>query len=153
LTSEYLYFLFLGLARRGTLVRHSKGVGIFHLTKERLIELEVPAPPKTAQDAMVKTIKQQQSSVADIAETIDIQLKRAATLRSSILAAAFSGRLVPQDPDDEPASFLLERIANQRAASNGGNSGPKPPTAQRSRHERQRNYRPETVELLQRSAR
>jgi type I restriction enzyme, S subunit len=125
LTSEYLYFLFLGLARQGTLVRHSKGVGIFHLTKERLVELEVPAPPRPAQDAMVNTIKQQQSLVAAIADTIDKQLKRAATLRSSILAAALSGRLVPQDPDDESASVLLERIAGERAASSGHGSSNK----------------------------
>jgi type I restriction enzyme S subunit len=117
LSSEYLYFLFLGLARRGTLTRHSKGVGIFHITKERLTELKVPVPPKTAQETMVETIKQQQSSVAAIIESIEIQLKRAANLRSAILAAAFSGRLVPQDPKDEPASVLLDRITTERAVS------------------------------------
>jgi len=40
-------------------------------------------------------------------------------LRSSILDAAFSGELVPQDPKDEPASVLLERIVAERASSNG----------------------------------
>jgi len=38
-------------------------------------------------------------------------------LRSGILAAAFSGRLVPQDPNDKPASVLLERIRAERAAT------------------------------------
>ena len=35
-------------------------------------------------------------------------------LRSSILAAAFSGKLVPQDPSDEPASVLLKRVAAEQ---------------------------------------
>ena len=40
-----------------------------------------------------------------------VPLGRFTTLRQSVLAEAFAGRLVPQDPDDEPASVLLERIA------------------------------------------
>jgi len=41
---------------------------------------------------------------------------RAAQIRRSLLSEAFAGRLVPQDPDDEPASVLLERIRTERAA-------------------------------------
>ena len=43
--------------------------------------------------------------------------RRSAGLRRSVLKAAFEGRLVPQDPSDEPASVLLERIAAERAAA------------------------------------
>ncbi len=43
-------------------------------------------------------------------------LNRIAILRQSVLAEAFAGRLVPQDPKDEPASALLERVAKSRPA-------------------------------------
>ena len=48
---------------------------------------------------------------------LTVALRRLQSLRRSVLLAAFSGQLVPQDPSDEPASVLLERIAAERAAS------------------------------------
>ena len=48
--------------------------------------------------------------------TIDAKLQSAQALRQSILKHAFTGKLVPQDPDDEPASELLKRIAAERKA-------------------------------------
>ena len=57
-----------------------------------------------------------QIDAADIA--IDHSLHRAARLRQSILKRAFEGKLVPQDPRDEPASVLLERIKQREIAQN-----------------------------------
>jgi len=47
-------------------------------------------------------------------EAIALSLKQAAAQRKNILKSAFSGQLVPQDPNDEPASLLLERIRAER---------------------------------------
>jgi type I restriction enzyme S subunit len=47
---------------------------------------------------------------------VDRADRHSSALRSSILAAAFCGKLLPQDPSDEPASILLERIASERIA-------------------------------------
>ena len=48
---------------------------------------------------------------------IELALKQSAAQRKNILKAAFSGQLVPQDPGDEPAAVLLERIRAERAAA------------------------------------
>jgi type I restriction enzyme S subunit len=47
---------------------------------------------------------------------ITTELQRSEFLRQSILKRAFSGQLVPQDPNDEPASRLLERIRAEKVA-------------------------------------
>ena len=53
-------------------------------------------------------------------------LKMAAAQRQNILRAAFSGQLVAQDPDDEPASVLLARIRAARAAAGAASPRPRP---------------------------
>lgn len=59
-------------------------------------------------------------------------LKQATAQRQNILRAAFAGELVPQDPNDEPASVLLERIRAERAAAVAA-AGKKPKTAPRKK--------------------
>jgi type I restriction enzyme S subunit len=56
------------------------------------------------------------SEVDQLDQTITTALQQAEALRQSILKKAFSGQLVPQDPSDEPASVLLERIRVEKAA-------------------------------------
>jgi type I restriction enzyme S subunit len=53
-------------------------------------------------------------------EAVEFALKQSSAQRQNILKAAFSGQLVPQDPNDEPASVLLERIRAERAARESG---------------------------------
>lgn len=79
-----------------------------------LEKAQIPIPPLPEQEQIVSEIEQH-LSVADEAEaTIDAELKRAERLRQSILKHAFSGKLVPQDPNDEPADVLLSRINAER---------------------------------------
>ena len=55
-------------------------------------------------------------SVSEQEQFLDKSLQQSTAQRQNILRAAFSGQLVPQDPHDEPASVLLERIRAERAA-------------------------------------
>ncbi len=124
LLPEYLYFVLLGLARSGAFARASRGVGIHHLSKAGIADVMIEVPSLKIQRELVATIIDQQEQYAVLGRAISMGLQRASRLRASVLAAAFSGRLAPQDPSDEPASIVLERIAAERASSNGCKARP-----------------------------
>lgn len=80
----------------------------------------IPLPSdRTEQDRIVKEIESRLSVCDKIEETIESSIQQADALRLSIIKKAFEGKLVPQDPNDEPAEKLLERI---RAAKGNGKS-------------------------------
>jgi type I restriction enzyme S subunit len=79
------------------------------------------ALPSTSEQERIVSVLDELLSVIDRAETeIDDQLKKSDALRQSVLKKAFSGKLVAQDPNDEPASVLLKRIKGEKAEK--GNS-------------------------------
>ena len=80
-----------------------------HLKKARLL---VPSP--TEQLRIAAEIEEKLSVLEELDSTLDQQLVRANALRQSILKKAFSGQLVSQDPRDEPALILLDRIRAER---------------------------------------
>jgi len=72
----------------------------------------IPLPPLPEQHKIVEEIERRFSIADEIEKVIDNSLKQAERLRQSILKKAFEGKLVPQDPNDEPAEKLLKRILN-----------------------------------------
>lgn len=90
--------------------------GLYTLSVSKVGALPVPLPPLAEQRRIVAEVERRLSVVQQAEAVVDASLQRAERLRQSILKRAFSGELVPQDPDDEPASVLLERIRVQREA-------------------------------------
>ena len=87
----------------------------------------VPLPPVAEQNRIVAEVERRLSVLQQAESVVEANLTRAGRLRQSILKQAFSGNLVPQDPSDEPASVLLERIrAEREAAQAAAKSKPKP---------------------------
>jgi type I restriction enzyme S subunit len=95
--------------------------GQYNLNLAALRSLPVPLPPIEEQRSIVSEVERQLSIVDAMDAEIDRSLRRSAALRRSILERAFSGKFVPQDPTDEPASLLLERIAGERAKAEEAN--------------------------------
>lgn len=79
----------------------------------------VPLPPLEEQVQVVAEVAEKLSQIEAAGVAIDHGLLRATRLRQSILKQAFEGKLVAQDPTDEPAGELLERLRSKESASNG----------------------------------
>ena len=106
--------------------------GLYTLSVSKVGVLPVPLPPLAEQQRIVAEVERR-LSVIQQAAAVEASLQRAERLRQSILKRAFAGELVPQDPDDEPASVLLERIRVQREAEQAGASASKKRPARRRR--------------------
>lgn len=84
------------------------------IDQETIQRLSVPLPPLAEQHRIVAEVDCRLSVVEQLEAAIERSLQRAARLRQAILKQAFEGKLVRQDPNDEPASVLLERIRRER---------------------------------------
>ena len=97
------------------------------LNLEDVRKFQIPLPPLENQREIVASTTAVLSRLAALEHAITVVSAKGDALRRSILESAFRGELVPQDPSDDPASVLLERIADERAATS------KPAREQRER--------------------
>ena len=102
------------------------------LNKSRVQLITLPVPPLAEQHRIVAEVERHLSVIQNAEAVVDTSLKRAERLRQSILKQAFAGQLVPQDPYDEPASVLLERIRAERAEAEAAAKAQRKPRRRRS---------------------
>ena len=90
---------------------------IAHLTLEKFEAAPFPLPPVAEQLEIIDRASELQGDANALEQAAHAALCRVAIQRQNILLAAFRGDLAPQDPNDEPASVLLERLRAERSAT------------------------------------
>lgn len=127
LLSSWLVYSLKFAAESKRLDEYFTGTTIKHFTGRSLAKYELPLPSFSEQIEIVRRIE----TLFAFADRLEARLTSATTaaerLTPSLLAKAFRGELVPQDPNDEPASELLKRLASSRDAAG------KAPKAKRGR--------------------
>ena len=112
---RYFYYLFYLYKNAGLI--SGKGIGIQGLSSNALHRLRAPLPPLAEQKRIVAKIEEIIPYIDRYAVAYDhlqsYNTRFPDDLKKSILQMAIQGKLVPQDPNDEPASVLLEKIAKR----------------------------------------
>jgi len=114
---KYILLWLLSMGGREHITRVASSTsGLYTLSLSKVSSIPIPLPTLLEQRRIVAEVERRLSLVAALEASVEAALARAGRLRQAVLKQAFEGRLVPQDPDDEPASVLLERIRAQREA-------------------------------------
>jgi type I restriction enzyme S subunit len=108
-----LYYLSSPLSHQ-MIKRFDNGTAQPNLSASDLGRFLIPLPPLNEQEIILDVLTKALSVIEKNEEEIGLQLQKSEALRQSILKKAFSGQLVAQDPADEPASVLLERIRAEK---------------------------------------
>lgn len=116
LSGEFVAYYLGSEVGRSLLIQDAKwAVNQASINQQDVRRTPVPLPPAAEQVMVVATLREQLGAAIEQGQAIDLSLKQSTAQRQNILRAAFAGQLVPQDPNDEPASVLLERIRAERA--------------------------------------
>jgi type I restriction enzyme, S subunit len=126
LTAYLHLFLTASTGGRGHLDREAYGAGKPGLNLQQVGAVIIPLPSNEEILALMQAVSIQLEAAKAQKVAIELSLEQATAQRKNLLKAAFSGQLVPQDPDDEPASELLARIRAERETRVSGSTTRRP---------------------------
>lgn len=110
--AEYVYYFLMGRYDKSR--KEGQGGNQPALNGEKVKGFLIPLPSHDEMAEIVARVESAFANSAKVEQWCQTELARSAALRQSILKDAFAGRLVPQDPADEPATKLLARIKATR---------------------------------------
>ena len=108
--SEYLYYTVIGEYFQNSIRESASSTTLPILNKGDFSKLLIPIPPKDEQKRIIDLILSLFDFVSNIENAVSSLKDSIKTTKSKILELAMQGKLVPQDPGDEPAADLLRRI-------------------------------------------
>ncbi|MET7616710.1 restriction endonuclease subunit S [Streptomyces sp. NPDC005408] len=114
----YLRIVWSSLAVRRQIESQARTTAGIHKVNQKILgAIEFPLPDPSTQRALFAQWSDIEQQARHLTHTVSASKRRSVTLRRSLLAEAFAGRLVPQEPADEPADALLLRIRAEREAA------------------------------------
>jgi type I restriction enzyme S subunit len=119
-TAWYVYRFFQSVVGQTYLLAGRLGIGQPNLNAPTIEAIPIPLPPSAEQRRILEAINTKLTVVEKEMSQVSDSCRRADRLRQSILKRAFEGKLVPQNPNDESASTLLERIRGEREVESRG---------------------------------
>lgn len=117
--SQYLMYALDNYISHIDIKQDVKGGVIKNLHIEDIKKIVIHLPTLPEQQRIVEEIEKRFLVADELEKTVNDGLEKAKQLKQSILKKAFSGQLVPQDPNDEPASLLLDRIKKEQKPTKG----------------------------------
>ncbi len=125
--SDFLRLALLSPKTKQIIDETATGTVVQHTSPKKILDISTMLPPLAEQTEIVRRVEQLFAFADQLEAKVAAAKSRIDHLTQSILAKTFRGELVPQDPNDEPASVLLERIKAQRAAAPKAKRGRKAP--------------------------
>jgi len=111
---DFVYYQVISPYFQEQIISKSSSTTLPILNKSRFKELLIVMATKEEQEQIVREVESRLSVCDKLEETVHQSLEKIEYLRQSILKKAFEGKLVPQDPKDESAEKLLERIKQEK---------------------------------------